>query len=143
MTSNQTNTAPDPEAQSEQLSQTQERALIALLSCSSVASAARAVDVGEATLWRWLQLPAFKMRYRELRKQATQVAVIRLQQAMGDAAEALHEVATNVLAPPAARVAAARAILDTGLRATVLEELGADLEDLEAMASEAMRRTRR
>ncbi len=128
MTANQTNTAPGPE----ELTSVQEQTLLALLSQPSVASVARAVDVGESTIWRWLKEPAFKSRYREMRKEAVSAVIYRLQALLGDAAETLHSLAIDECTPPAVRVSAAKALLDSGLRAVSIDEMGEQLEDLEA-----------
>ena len=54
----------------EKLSRTQERAIAALLVHASMSEAATAADIGEVTLWRWMQIPEFKEQYRLARREA-------------------------------------------------------------------------
>lgn len=48
----------------EELSPQQEGAIVALLSDPGLMGAAKAAGVGKATLWRWMQKPAFREAYR-------------------------------------------------------------------------------
>ena len=63
------------------LTPTQERAIIALLSHATTRTAAKAVGVDEATLWRWLQDKDFHKRYIDLRRECVSQSITRLQQA--------------------------------------------------------------
>jgi len=107
-----------------------EQAIAALLAAPTITEAARACGIGEATLGRWLQNADFAERYRRARKRALDVAVSRLQQIAADAVETLREVATDSESPAGSRVAAARAILETSLKAGTLEEIEAKLDEL-------------
>lgn len=109
----------------------QEQAIIALLSCATVKAAAQAAKTSEPTLWRWLQIPAFQTRYRELRHQAVSAAISRIQATSGDAADVLRDIATNTKAPANARVAAARTLLDAALRSVEIEDLQSEIEKLQ------------
>ena len=53
----------------EKLTRKQEAAIAALLAESSIGAAARKARIGEATLQRWLRLPAFAQAYRDARQQ--------------------------------------------------------------------------
>jgi ribosomal protein S14 len=51
------------------LTPTQERAIVSLLSHATMRTAAKAVGIDDATLWRWLQDKHFHKRYMELRRE--------------------------------------------------------------------------
>src|SRR4051794_7588577 len=92
----------------------EDRALAALLSEPTIARAATRVGVSESTLLRWLAEPSFRSRYRDARRQVVELAVAGLQQATGDAVEALgRNLRCGV---PASEIAAARAVLDFAVR---------------------------
>ena len=124
----------------EKLSRTQERAIAALLQCSTIPAAAAAAGVGEATLWRWLQLPAFQEEYRAARRQAVQQAVAAVQRITSTAVATLESIMSDAEAPPASRVTAARVVLDTALKAVELEDLEERLSQLEATLTQQQRR---
>jgi hypothetical protein len=118
----------------EELSPQQEGAIVALLSDPGLTGAAKAAGVGKATLWRWMQQPAFREAYRRARREAVEQARARLQQASGEAVEALREVMNDQDAPHASRVSAARTVLDMAMQATNEEEIEKRLAALEARA---------
>src|ERR687889_1939936 len=119
----------------EELSPQQEGAIVALLSDPGLTGAAKAAGVGKATLWRWMQQPAFREAYRSARKEAVEQARARLQQASGEAVEALRDVMNDQDAPHASRVSAARTVLDMAMQATNEEEIEKRLAALEARAA--------
>lgn len=100
----------------------QERAIAALLQNPTIALAAKACRISEATLYRWMNEPDFQVRYLEARQQLTDTAMGHLQASVGEAVLVLRQVATDKHAPPASRVNAARAILDNALRMRELTE---------------------
>jgi len=108
---------------------------VALLSEPGLTSAAKAAGVGKATLWRWLQQPAFREAYRRARREAVEHARALLQQASGEAVETLREVMNDPDTPPAPRVSAARTVLDMATQATKTEEWEERLAALEALAA--------
>lgn len=114
------------------LSTSQQKAIVALLAEPTIKQAAEAAAVGERTLHRWLSEPEFAAAYRQARREATGQAVAQLQKAAGGAAVILASIAEDKANPPAARVSAARAILDYAVRAIELEDISARLEALEA-----------
>lgn len=114
------------------LSERQERALETLLSRPTIEAAAKAAGVGARTLHRWLKEPAFRDAYREARAETVRQVTVRLQQAAGSAVDALTAVMSDDSAPQAARVSAARVVLETTYRALELEDLDERLRRLEA-----------
>jgi DNA-binding MurR/RpiR family transcriptional regulator len=121
----------------EDLSPQQEGAIAALLSEPGLTGAAKAAGVGKATLWRWMQQPGFRDAYRRARREAVEQARARLQQASGEAVEALRAVMNDQEAPHASRVSAARTVLDMAMQATSAEEID---KRLAALEERAMRR---
>jgi transposase len=117
----------------EKLTPKQERALVALLDCGEIKKAAEIAEVGEVTLWRWLQSPEFQSRYRGARRQLVETAIAQLQSDCTTAARVLREVAEDREAPASSRVAAARTILEQSIGAIELMDLQERVEMLEKM----------
>lgn len=114
----------------------QEQAIIGLLTCHTIAEAARVAGIGEVTLWRWLQLPDFSERYRAARKQAVSQAVARLQQNAALAVDTLRDIMQDTESKDTARVAAAKTVLEMAFKAVEIEDLQAKMEELERIVSE-------
>jgi hypothetical protein len=108
----------------------QHKALSALMSEPSVSKAAIAAEVPERTLRAWLKRPEFAEAYRAARREATQHAVARLQQASGAAVGVLISLMAS--STPATKLGAARTILEFAIRAVELEDLEQRLAALEA-----------
>ncbi|MBI9083351.1 MAG: hypothetical protein JEZ11_07115 [Desulfobacterales bacterium] len=109
--------------QTGKIARNQEKAIVALLSCPSVPSAAREAKVSQRTLYRWLDLGPFQRAYREARQKVVSHAVAAIQGAMSEATGTLRAVMKDSDAPASSRVAAARAVLDLGLRAVEIEDI--------------------
>jgi hypothetical protein len=114
------------------ISRNQERAIIALLSEPSITKAARAANIGDKTLRRWLDSEAFSRAYHAARKAVTRQATARIQAAMSKAVETLKTIMTDDQKPASSRVAAARTILDYGLKFSELEDIESRLSALES-----------
>ncbi len=109
----------------------QEKAITALLAQPTIAAAARAAGVNPATIYRWLAKPAFEVAYRTARREAVGQAIARLQQVSRHAVTVLVNVMASKETPPATRVAAAKTVLETAIKAVELEDLAARLAALE------------
>jgi hypothetical protein len=127
----------------EKLTPKQERALVALLDCGEIKKAAEIAEVGEVTLWRWLQSPEFQARYRAARRQLVETAIAQLQSDCTVAARVLREVAEDRGAPASSRVAAARAIIEQSVSAVQLTDLQERLEEVERLLHEQEAKRRR
>ncbi len=127
----------------EKLTPKQERALVALLDCGEIKKAAEIAEVGEVTLWRWLQAPDFQTRYRAARRQLVETAIAQLQSDCTTAARVLREVAEDRQAPASSRVAAARAIIEQSVSAVQLTDLQERLEEVERLLQEQEAKRRR
>ena len=117
----------------------QEKAIMELLRNPTVREASQQAQVGERTLWRWLQEDDFREAYMEARKQAFSRALGLLQQALSEAVLVLKDVMNNPDTRDSSRVSSAKAILDTGLKAMALDDLDERISRLESMAKEAGR----
>lgn len=91
-----------------------ERAIEALLRCGSVREAAQEVGVAASTLLRWLQDSDFRQALEAARERALETAIAQLQQAAGEAVEALRR--NMRCGTPTVEVQAARAVLDAIMR---------------------------
>ncbi len=113
------------------LSPRQQAALPIVACIPTIAQAARAANVGESTLRRWLTDPAFSSCLAELRRQSANIARQKLL--------ALTPLCVSVLADamhdpdPAIRLRAANCTISFNLRATELENLRSDLNHLESV----------
>src|ERR1035438_1462579 len=99
----------------EKLTRQQEAAIAALLTGLSIAAAALKTGIGEATLRRWLKLPAFATEYRKARRQLVRDTIGRLQGPVGEAVDTLRAV-TRDGKKESDRVRAAVALLDHAFR---------------------------
>lgn len=108
----------------------QRRALAALLTSRDVKAAAEASGVGARTLYRWLDLPAFRAALAAAEgdaiDQATRNLITLTQPAIGVITQTMRE--TN---PAAVRLRAAQSVLDYLLKLRELRNVEERLEALE------------
>lgn len=125
----------------EKLTRKQEAVIAALLSQRTHAEAAVKAGVSEATLQRWLLLPPFKAAYRDARRQVFETALGGLQQAIGEAVDALRRsLKAKQLAQ---RIRAALGILQHGINAAGTLDLGDQLAELKQQLEEQKREQHR
>jgi hypothetical protein len=98
-------------------------------------AAAVSIGVAEPTLWRWQQDDAFQSAYRRARRLVVSQAIARIQKASLSAVEALVEIANDKTIQKAARISAAKAIIDYSLRGIEIEDQEERISKLEAMLS--------
>lgn len=116
----------------EKLRHKQEQAIAALVTASSLADAALQAGIGERTLLRWLKEAVFQTAYREARRQIVHQAIAQVQQATGTAVATLVTIMQTADAPASAKVSAAKAVLETAIKAVELEDLEGRIAALEA-----------
>src|SRR5262245_6660684 len=115
----------------EKLTRKEESLIGALLTESTRAAAAAKAGVSEATVGRWLRLPAFRSAYRRARRELVEGVIGRVQAAAGQAVDTLLAVAKEGK-KDSDRVRAAVALLDHALRGLAVadaldgERAGAD-----------------
>jgi phage terminase small subunit len=116
------------------LTRRKEAFIAALLSCPTIAHAARTAGIAEVTAGRWLKDATFQAAYREARRQVVQQAIVQVQHATGAAVQTLVAVMQDNESPSSARVSAARSILEMAIRAVEIEDLEARITALEQQA---------
>ena len=112
------------------------RAIAALLEESTIQKAAASVGIGETTLHRWLSDEDFQTVYQGAKKRIVSHAISHLQNATGEAVEALIEVIRDKEKPPSTRVTASKVILEFALKAIELEDLEARVNNIEKLIKE-------
>jgi len=128
---------------SQSLTSRQQRAVLALLAEPGVEKAAASVGVSQPTLWRWQQEPTFRQALAAARREAFAAATTAIAGACAEAVATLRDVATNWAAPAAARVSAARAILERAEAAIELQDLAIRLDAVEERLGEPGAKDRR
>lgn len=108
-----------------------EQAIAALLASGTLSDAATACGIAPSTLRRWLQDGDFQRQYQFERSRLLEAAVNLLRTEATAAARTLAGVSSDVEAPTAQRVAAARSVLDLVLRATELQDVEERIAALE------------
>ena len=98
-----------------------ELVIAALLTSSNVREAAKAARISERTLWRWLSDPDFMENFRAAKAGILHESMNTLRQGCQAAASALVSIASDTDAPVAARVTAARSVLEFNLTAHAME----------------------
>jgi hypothetical protein len=69
----------------------QTRAMLAMLEHPTLSDAEAAVGIGESTLYRWAQAPAFKTVYMDARREVVRQSIAHLQNTTGEAVTCLRE----------------------------------------------------
>jgi hypothetical protein len=113
-----------------------EKAVLALLSTSSLAAAAAAAGVGERTLRRWLANDStFRQLYDDARENSFKAGLERVQLLMARAVSTLEEL-LELSSHPAIRLGAARTVAELAIERHDAETLLRRLEELEAAHQE-------
>ena len=108
------------------------RLMDALLRGESVTAASQQAGINRSTAIRWMAEEPFKTAYEEAIKATFGVTVKTLQCVTTAATEAMREILTDSSSPPAARVSAARTVLEFALKAKEHDEIEQRLASLEA-----------
>ncbi len=126
-----------PEHVFDALSPKQEKAILALLQEPTIAKAAKAAEVGERTLHRWLSDSEFGTAYRKARREAIGHAIALTQHYAPLAVNTLATIMADASTPAHARVTAASTPLKFGREGIELDDLAARVETLEGAAEQA------
>lgn len=117
-----------------------EKILSALIATKTISAAAATSGVSERTIYSRLADDDFRAEYERRQSMTLDAACKALQEAMTDAVGVLTEIMKGVkTVSPANRIAAARSVLDYGVKLTELTDLAARVTALEAAAKEAGR----
>ena len=116
----------------EKMTRKRELLISNLLTSPTIAQAAQAAGVSEATAGRWLKDAAFQARYQAVRRQVLERSMTILQQGMLGAVATRRSVMLAGDTPPSAKIQAAKIIIETALRSVEVETLEQRLVALEA-----------
>ncbi len=94
----------------------QERALAALISCPTARAAAKSAGLSESALRRYKQDPVFQAEYRKRCNELLEAACTKAKSALPPAIERLNGIVQDDEQQPREQIAAARAVLEYGLR---------------------------
>jgi transposase-like protein len=116
-----------------------EEAIAALLVQRNVEEAARSINIGSATLIRWMKLPEFQTAYREARRAAFGQSMARLQQGTSAAATTLLKIMLDQNSPASTRVRAAECIMNHAAKAMEIEDIDVRVTALEQATKDQKR----
>lgn len=114
-----------------ELSANQKRALVALLTCPSVAAAAEAVGLSERTLYNYLANDVFKTELRKRQDQAIAATTAALVGLSGEAVKVLRDILADPDATNAVKCRVALGWLREKREAVELQDLAARVSALE------------
>ena len=113
-----------------------QKALAALLSQPTHKQAAAVAGISERLLRDYLSDPEFKQEYRSRLDQILNEATQTAKRAMTPAVQTLVEICTDTKRSDTVRIAAARSIIDAGLRLHDAVEVSERLDNIEKQAAE-------
>lgn len=87
-------------------------AILALITCSTIAEAAKDADVSERTLYRWLDDPGFRQELSIIQKRELELVEQRLCGLLNEAVSTYASVIRDPTCSAGSRVKAAQAIFD-------------------------------
>ena len=108
----------------------QQRALQALLTQPNKKAAAEAAGISTRTMRAYLADPDFQKEYKRAFSQLVQDATRQAQQALSPAISALRDIVEDEEENSSARIAAARSLLEYGLRFTEFTDIMAELDNV-------------
>jgi hypothetical protein len=107
----------------ERLTAKQLKAIEALLTTRTRTEAAAAAQLGETTLWRYLQNPSFQSAYKTARREGIKQSVARLQQLTRKAVNVLEDLLEDDTLPAMVKIRLVDISLSHAFKANEFEEL--------------------
>lgn len=104
--------------------------------CRTKREAAKAAGIAESTLREYLKQPEFQAAYREAVQDLLTAATRKAQRGFAPALDALLAIVSDDAQQPTARISAARAILEFGLKLTETTDIFADVQEIERILKE-------
>jgi len=114
----------------------QHKALTALIENPTLAKAAEASGIGERTLRRYMDDPAFAQAFRKARRESFTHAISMASHYSAHAIQTLGRTMTDQTTSAQTRVSAAKAILTFGRESIELDDLAARVETLERLSEQ-------
>ena len=114
----------------------QQKALAALLTCPTVREAAKVAGLDESTIRRYRQDPAFMAEYKRRCAEMLETATDKAKAAMPPAIDRLRGIVDDDQQQPQQQIAAARAVLEYGLRLVEANDFETRLRALEERSQE-------
>ena len=105
-----------------------EKALAALLTQPTKEKAAEAAGIDSRTLRRYLSDPEFQGEYKKAVSRLIEDAALQAKQSLNPALSCLREIVEDEKQGAAARIQAARSLLEYGLRLTEIADILRELE---------------
>lgn len=115
------------------LTANQRKALAALLVSKSRVDAARVCGLSTKTLQCYEKLPEFAEALEKGRREALADAAHRIAAGYSETVDTLQDIMQNPATPDASRVAAARVLLEYGLKYAEMTDINKRLDRLEGM----------
>lgn len=115
------------------LTANQRRALAALLASKSRAEASRRCGLGLRTLQDYEKIPEFAEALEKGRREALADAAHRIAAGYSETVDTLQDIVQNPDTPDASRVAAARVLLEYGIKIAELVDIDRRLARLEEL----------
>ena len=109
----------------------QEKALAALISCPTARAAAKAAGLSESALRRYRQDPEFAFEYKRRCAEMLETATDNAKAAMPPAIDRLRDIVQDDQQQSQQQIAAARAVLEYGLRLVEANDIEKRLRALE------------
>lgn len=109
----------------------EQKVLAALLSEPTQKAASARTGVSERQIRVYLTRPAFQEAYRQALSELVEQASIQARRGYAPALDALQEIVSDPGQPPAARISAARSLLEYGLKLTEQADILVKLDELE------------
>ena len=113
------------------MTERKEKALAALIACGSRQEAAALIGISPRTIYSYMQDEEFIAAYRSSVLETIESATRKVQLALSPAVETLSAICADQEAPCMARISAARALLEYGVRMTETTDILTKLEELE------------
>ena len=112
--------------------------LAALLTTARIEDIAASTGVPRRTIYRYLNDEDYKKLFAEAKMRILDGAILKLRNYAGDAVDTLYKIMNDQFAPYAARVSAARSILEFAVETGQVEDLERKLHELEAKTIDAV-----
>ena len=114
----------------------QQKVLAALLREPTQKAAAASTGVSDRQIREYLSKPEFQEAYRQALSKLVLEASFQARRGYAQALDALREIVTDTGQPPAARISAARSLLEYGLKLTEQADILVKLDELEKWRDE-------